>query len=313
MLEKSNGYLSKLLGATRRRWLKPQQDKIVRLAASGARPDLVFGNVSDELWLWANTVGYREHQALRDILPAMPNDSIQVRFTGLKGDATMLPAFHAYILLKQLTEKYLGKISTLQSILDFGCGWGRMVRFFLRDLEPSRIWGADCLSGIIDICKQTNNWSNFRVVDPLPPSTFPDGMFDLIYSYSVFSHLSEEAHNKWLLEFERILKPGGLLIATTRARHFIEYCDTLRRFGDPAKGVATAFPDTQKALADYDNGTYCHHPLSGGDILDASFFGETCIPKSYILDHWTKHFAFLEYIESPELRSQNVIVVKKFA
>ena len=313
LLEKPRQYASRLNRAAHQRWLKHEQAEVVRLASSeAARPDLVFGKVSDEVWLWANTNGYREHQALRDLLPAMPDENTQARFTGLKGDDTMIRAFHSYALIKQLGEKYQRRISSLECILDFGCGWGRTIRFFLKDLEPSRIWGFDCLSGIIDVCRQTNKWCNFRVVDPLPPTRFPDQMFDLIYSYSVFSHLSEDAHKKWLLEFNRILKPGGLLIATTRGRPFIEYCNTLRGLeGHALQGIATAFPNTEQSLSDYDNGSYCHHALGGGDILDASFFGETCIPKGYVLDHWTRDFTFLEYIESPDLGTQNTIVVRK--
>jgi SAM-dependent methyltransferase len=314
LLEKCRRYASRLNRVAQRHRLKHEQAEVVRLASSGnARPDLLFSRFSDDLWLWANTTGYREHQVLRDILPGMPDENTQARFTGLTGDDTMTRAFDSYTLIKRLGGKYHHRISSLDSILDFGCGWGRMIRFFLKDLEPSRIWGVDCLSGIIDVCKQTNKWCNFRVVDPLPPTTFPDGMFDLIYSYSVFSHLSEDAHKKWLLEFYRILKPGGLLIATTRGRHFIEYCDSLRQSAaDPRKGLATAFPDAERSLSDYDNGIYCHHPIGGGDILDSSFFGETCIPKAYVLAHWTQQFAFLEYIEGQDLQSQNAIVVKKF-
>src|ERR1044072_4194937 len=96
MLEKPDGYFSKLKSATRRRWRKPRLDEIVRLAASGKRPDQVFDGVSDELWLWANTGGYRKHQALRDILAAVPDERTQTRFTGLKGDAKMIRAFNAY-------------------------------------------------------------------------------------------------------------------------------------------------------------------------------------------------------------------------
>src|SRR5205823_15103862 len=99
------------------------------------------------------------------------DENSQARFTGLTGDDTMIRAFDSYILIKQLAEKYRQKISSLECILDFGCGWGRMVRFFLKDLEPSRIWGVDCLSGIIDICRLTNRWCNFQVVDTLPPTT----------------------------------------------------------------------------------------------------------------------------------------------
>ncbi len=313
LLEKSRRYVSRLNSAAQERRLRHEQAEVVRLASSGnARPDLVFGKFSDDLWLWANTAGYREHQELRAILPAMPDEGTQARFTGLTGDETLIPAFEAYALLKQLSEKYLGRISDVQCILDFGCGWGRMVRFFLKDLEPSRIWGADCLSSIINICRQTNKWCNFRLVEPVPRTTFPDEMFDLIYSYSVFSHLSEDLHKKWLLEFKRILKPGGLLINTTMGRRFIEYCRTLRQLQGPdVTRMATVFPNTEQSLSDYDKGNYCHHPLHGGDILEPSFFGETCIPKAYVLDHWTEQFEFLEFIEDSDPKSQNVIVVRK--
>lgn len=317
LLGKSRRYLSRFNRAAQRSGLTHEQAEVIRLASSGiAQPNLVFGRFSDETWLWANTVGCREHQALREILPAMPDEGTQVRFTGLQGDETMMRAFDAYTLVKQLSEKYLGGVSELQSILDFGCGWGRMVRFFLKDLEPSRIWGADCLASIIEVCQQTNQRCNFRVVDPLPPTTFPDETFDLIYSFSVFSHLSEDAHNNWLREFNRLLKPGGLLITTTMGREFIEYCRTLREVqGIPTNGaaqeIARVFPNTEQSLREYDNGKYCHHPLDGGDLLNPSFFGETCIPKGYVLNHWTKQFEFLEFIEGNDLQSQNAIVVRK--
>jgi SAM-dependent methyltransferase len=148
----------------------------------------------------------------------------------------------------------------------------------------------------------------------MPPTSYPDQMFDLIYSYSVFSHLSEEAHLAWLKEFKRIMKPGGLLIVTTRAREMIDYCGMLRTSDDLSEphlqGLATAFADKDYWQAKYDEGQYCHSPLSGGDILDSSFYGETCIPKTYILKHWTEHFTFLEYIEDRKISDQNIIAVK---
>jgi ubiquinone/menaquinone biosynthesis C-methylase UbiE len=312
LLERSSRYVSRLKRTARLRWNNRGKSEVIKSASLARRPDLVFGSFNDDLWWWANTTGYREHQVLRQILPSMPDEIAQVRFTGFEGDATMFRAFEVYARVKRLSEKHLGKISSLQTILDFGCGWGRVVRLFLKDLDPSRIWGVDCLSGIIEVCQQTNTWCNFRVVDPLPPTSFPDHKFDLVYSYSVFSHLSEDAHNKWLLEFNRLLKPGGLLIASTWGRQFIKYCRTVRQVRGPSTEAGfNVFPNTEQSLSDYDKGNYCYHPLHGGDILDTSFFGETCIPKGYVLEHWTKQFEFLEFIEGPD--SQNTIVVKKFA
>lgn len=309
---RASRYLAQRKAEARQRWIKREQNRIVHRASPGAKPMAVFNGVNDELWLWANTAGCRENESLRNLLPAMPDESIQARFTGFKGDETINRAFAAYTLVKELTDKHLRNVSELTNILDFGCGWGRMLRLFLRDLDASRIWGADCLSSMIEVCEQTNRWCNFRVVNPLPPTDFSDEMFDLIYSYSVFSHLSEDAHRKWLAEFKRILKPGGLLIATTRPRQFVEYCNSLSQV---SKGrlpsIARAFPNMEQTLSDYDSGRYCHYPMGGGDILDNTFFGETCIPKGYVMNHWTPEFTLLEYIDSPNFQTQNTIVVRK--
>jgi len=64
-------------------------------------------------------------------------------------------------------------------------------------------------------------------VPALPPVEFPAGFFDIIYAYSVFSHLNEDTHLKWIEEFSRILKAGGLLLVTTQARRFIDFCESL--------------------------------------------------------------------------------------
>ena len=41
----------------------------------------------------------------------------------------------------------------------------------------------------------------------------PDEYFDLVYAISVFTHVTDEWAD-WVLELRRILKPGGLLLAT---------------------------------------------------------------------------------------------------
>ena len=57
---------------------------------------------------------------------------------------------------------------------------------------------------------------SFQVNAARPPLSYPDQSFDLIYAISVFTHLNEEMGNAWLQELHRVLKPNGLLIATTQ-------------------------------------------------------------------------------------------------
>jgi SAM-dependent methyltransferase len=284
----------------------------VNAALESANAPLSFSGLEDEAWFWANTEGYREDARLRELLPAMPDDFTQLRFTGVAGDRTLREGFEAYRLFKEIFQQHGGDLARAR-VLDYGCGWGRIIRFFLKDVLPEQLWGIDCFDEVLQVSKDTNPWCHFELVNAFPPSTLADDSFDFIYSYSVFSHLSEDAHLAWLREFKRILKPGGLLIATTRKREFIELCRRLNQGGDVAihkRGVAESFPQTERALQDYDEGKYCYHPAGGGGPLDSSFFGETCIPKAYVLQHWTNQFEFLDFIDD-ERCLQSVIVVKK--
>jgi SAM-dependent methyltransferase len=275
-------------------------------------PRDLFGGVSDDFWLWAFTEGHRTDARLREVLPAFPPDDIQLRYAGAAGDDTMRDAFGFYSLVKNLAGQHLRR--PLESVIEFGCGWGRILRLFLRDIEPHQLWGIDCLPGAIDICTSTNPYCQFTLVDPFPPASLAPDAFDLVYAYSVFSHLSERAHLEWLAEFKRILKPGGLVIATTRSREFIFTCAETRDRGERAfwaQGTAFSFKNTEQALARYDRGEFLYEPVGGGDVLDASFFGETCIPQKYVRDNWTRLFEFVGYLDDRRLCQQNVIVARK--
>lgn len=77
------------------------------------------------------------------LLPAFPSDIIQSNTTGQCGIPTLKEAF---IFYKDCvyTFQELGKPVTEKScILDFGVGWGRIARFFLRDVDIENIHGID--------------------------------------------------------------------------------------------------------------------------------------------------------------------------
>lgn len=105
-------------------------------------------------------------------------------------------------------------VGSLERWLDFGCGAGRVARHFT-DPEIA-------LTGI-DVDAKAVRWcaahlpGTFVVTAPLPPTPFPDASFDLIYSVSVFTHLDAEPQFAWLAELRRLLRPGGVLIASTHS------------------------------------------------------------------------------------------------
>ena len=88
-----------------------------------------------------------------------------------------------YILFKRIFEENVGKLSACNNVLDFGVVGAGSFDSFSGDIEPKKLWGIDIYDKVIDICKETNEWCNFCLVNPFPPTSFSDNMFDLVFSY----------------------------------------------------------------------------------------------------------------------------------
>jgi SAM-dependent methyltransferase len=98
-------------------------------------------------------------------------------------------------------------------VLDFGCGAGRVLRHFVPEASEAEFWGCDLHAPTIEwLSENLSPPMRFFVNDrrPLPQ---PDEHFDLVYALSVFTHVTYE-WSDWLLEVHRVLKPGGLFVAT---------------------------------------------------------------------------------------------------
>jgi len=103
---------------------------------------------------------------------------------------------------------------SLSRMLDWGCGCGRLSRLFLGAHPGLEVHGCDIDAEAVDWCRRHLAGGRFLTVDPMPPTPYEDGTFDLVLGYSVFSHLLPEAQLAWLAEIRRILSPGGLLLAS---------------------------------------------------------------------------------------------------
>ena len=271
-----------------------------------------FRDVDETFWLWANTTGYRDSTELQAILPDLPSLDMQLRFTGKSGDDTLAEGHSLAAELKVQYEIHRGPLTPDTRILEFGCGWGRIIRFFLKDVRPDNLWGIDCNEELVSFCKQSNPGCNFERNDPLPPTDLADQSFDLIYAYSLFTHLSEPAHLGWLAELRRLLAPGGLLVVTVRPRHFISYCGKLTNdtelSHESQASLVGMFADTESALRDYDAGRFCYEPYRSSSYGDD--WGEACISRPYVERRWADRFELLGFIEDLTRFKQHLVVLR---
>lgn len=103
-------------------------------------------------------------------------------------------------------------IERFESVLDFGCGSGRVLRWMLPLLSAQRIYGSDIDREAIAWCARNIPQAHFTVNPGQPPTSFANHSFDLIYAISVFSHLNEVHQFHWLAELQRITRPGGIVL-----------------------------------------------------------------------------------------------------
>jgi SAM-dependent methyltransferase len=114
-------------------------------------------------------------------------------------------------------------LESLEAILDFGCGCGRVARHWA-GLEGPRLCGCDYNPELVEWCRRNLPFLEARRNELEPPLPYREASFDLVYGISVLTHLPVELQRAWVAELRRLLRPGGLLLLTLHGdRHAAAY------------------------------------------------------------------------------------------
>jgi SAM-dependent methyltransferase len=126
------------------------------------------------------------------------------------------------------------------AVLDFGCGCGRTSRHWDRPIN-----GTDLNPKLTAWCSE-NLPGDYSTNEARPPTRYTDGQFDLVYTVSVFTHLTVERQREWLAELGRIICPGGLLVVTTMGDWLVQTAlsgDDLARYN--AGEIVVLYPKVE--------------------------------------------------------------------
>ena len=112
-------------------------------------------------------------------------------------------------LFDDLTAR--GARMRLGRALDFGCGVGRLTQALADRFE--RVDGVDIAPSMVAAARRFNRHGDrcaYHVNDRADLSLFRDGVFDLIYSRITLQHIPPEFTKRYIVEFARVLSPGGV-------------------------------------------------------------------------------------------------------
>jgi len=191
-------------------------------------------------------------------------------------------------------------LESFRSVLDFGCGCGRQMRW-LADLPRScRLHGSDIAAAAIRWNRRHLHFAEFETNSFYPPLPCPDAKFDLIYAISVFTHLGEKDQRLWLAELHRVALPGAIVIITTQGQYGMEGF---------RKGL---LPGSAEFLARL-NG---HGDLSNEGVIFEPYepegaYGLAFHDPEYIRREWGRTFRILTLIPNGVDGWQDVVVMEK--
>lgn len=156
--------------------------------------------------------------------------------------------------------------------LDFGCGVGRLTQSIARRF--SACVGVDISGQMIQSAELLNQYTHCRYVTMTDTSLpFAEGTFSFIYSNIVLQHVPRKYSIEYLREFERVLKPGGILVfglqdrfaapdvpsRMVRIRHILRIRSRLRSFWGGSGGDMQMHCLSERAVRD---------ALKSGRIVD---------------------------------------------
>ena len=236
---------------------------------------------------WIHSVGVSSDAGLASWVPPLPPESLRQIVAAAGSEEFLWTGLVDLRNVLALLARH-GRSSPVggPAVLDFGCGCGRLLRFLAQAPGAWRAVGTDVNRSHVAWCREELTRVEARQNDVLPPLDLPERSFDCIYSVSIFTHLREGVALAWLSELARLLRPGGVLVATTHG------LPAVRIIRDSAvhQGMFGMTPEAADALlAALETEGFVFRPYARATLEDAQAgddYGNAFVHARRLRDAW---------------------------
>jgi SAM-dependent methyltransferase len=179
-----------------------------------------------------------------------------------------------------------------RDVLDFGCGCGRLAGAIIETDAAVSYVGCDVDARAIAWCQAHLTPHRFLATTDRPPLPFAAGSFDVIWCGSVFTHLDEERQFVWLDELARLLRPGGVLLASVHGR----------------ESWRERLPSWAKAKLEKSGFLYARTNVDAG--VHPDWYQVAWHTEAYVRRHWARFFDVRGYLPRGFNNHQDIVVCR---
>lgn len=161
---------------------------------------------------------------IRAYFPTMASAEAQRQWTGGSDDELLKKTVAFVRSMLSAYQQFVGNVAKPR-VLDFGCGYGRIMRLMYKYFSDDSIFGVDPWERSLEECRQHKMRGNLALSHWVPTSLPFNGPFDLIYAFSVFTHLSERVAEVCLATLREVISESGLLVISVRPEDYWDFHD----------------------------------------------------------------------------------------
>lgn len=262
----------------------------------------INGNLDDWLSFNLSAIGIQEQESLLSAFP--PTELMQVT-TGLTMPLDF--ATHGVHFVEQLKLACPTPLRAFASILDFGCGVGRLARMFKG--FAGKYTGIDIDERTVDWVRDSLPHVSANLSRPHHPLPLPDNSFDCVISISVFTHLTEIDHVFYLKELQRVTQPGAILLLTVHGSRAVRRALTEEFIFNLVWCPRDALEQASVNLESGDGYRFIRQ--LGHLTTDSYDYGITFIGEEYIRRIWSTYFDVLDVRAGAIHDFQDIVVLRR--